>query len=60
MIKTILIRLLYALRPLLGPEASCKYYIGCTEYAAIQLEDLPFHKALYNIIKRILSCSPLW
>lgn len=55
-----LITLLVGLRPLLGP-AACRYEIGCTQFAVIQLESLPLHKALWAIGCRIFSCNPfLW
>jgi len=55
MIKRILRFLILGLRPLLGP-ASCRYEIGCTQYALNQLEKERLVKAMWLIIKRILSC----
>jgi len=57
LIKKILITCIVGLRPLLGP-ATCKFHITCTPYAIDQLETQPLHKALWNIIKRLLMCSP--
>lgn len=42
-------------RPLLGP-ATCKYPIGCTQYALEQLNEVPLSQALWNIVKRVFSC----
>ncbi|MFI5333344.1 MAG: membrane protein insertion efficiency factor YidD [Candidatus Babeliales bacterium] len=54
-----LITILVGLRPLLGP-AACRYDIGCTQFAVIQLESLPLHKALWAIGTRLLSCNPFF
>jgi putative component of membrane protein insertase Oxa1/YidC/SpoIIIJ protein YidD len=45
------------LRPILGPSV-CKYEPSCTKYAAHCLAELPFHKAVWVIIKRVVSCNP--
>jgi putative component of membrane protein insertase Oxa1/YidC/SpoIIIJ protein YidD len=57
LIKKSLIFLLYGIRPYLGP-AECKFTIGCTEYAVIQLNEQPLFKALWAIARRVLSCNP--
>jgi putative component of membrane protein insertase Oxa1/YidC/SpoIIIJ protein YidD len=57
MIAQFLIFLLRGLRPLLGP-AYCKFYVSCTEFAIIQLQEKPLPKACLAIIKRLLSCHP--
>lgn len=54
-----LVTILVGLRPLLGP-AACRYDIGCTQFAVIQLESLPLHKALWAISTRLLSCNPFF
>jgi putative component of membrane protein insertase Oxa1/YidC/SpoIIIJ protein YidD len=51
--------LILGLRPLLGPSI-CKYEPSCTKYAAHCLAELPFHKATWAIIKRVLSCNPFF
>lgn len=48
------------IRPLLGPENCCRYYIACTNYAKIQLTNENFLIALYKISKRVLSCNPFF
>jgi putative component of membrane protein insertase Oxa1/YidC/SpoIIIJ protein YidD len=55
--SAILITVLVGLRPLLGP-AACRYEIGCTQFAVIQLQNLPLHKALWAIGCRVVSCNP--
>jgi len=55
MIKAILKFLILGLRPLLGP-AVCKYEVGCTQYAINQLEKESLVKAIWLIIKRVISC----
>lgn len=50
--------LILGIRPLLGP-AACRYQIGCTKYAIALLKTEPFLKAVWRIIKRVLSCNPL-
>lgn len=57
-LNTILIYTIKLIRPLLGP-GNCRYSISCTQYAYIQLETLPTHKALWAIMKRVISCAPL-
>ena len=47
-------------RPFFGAEGVCPFTIGCTEYAIMQLEQNHFLTAMYNIIKRILICNPLY
>jgi putative component of membrane protein insertase Oxa1/YidC/SpoIIIJ protein YidD len=46
------------LRPLLGP-ATCRYPIGCTTYALETLDRESLGKAMWLIIKRVVSCNPL-
>jgi len=52
-----LIFLVTGLRPLLGP-AECKFTVGCTEFAVMQLNEKPLLPALWTITKRVLSCNP--
>ena len=49
--------LIIGLRPLLGP-ACCKFDPSCTKFAVQSLANLPVHKALWAITKRLLSCNP--
>lgn len=56
-LATLLRFLISGLRPLLGP-AACRYEVGCTQYALIQLQDQPLHKAIWLSMKRLLSCNP--
>jgi putative component of membrane protein insertase Oxa1/YidC/SpoIIIJ protein YidD len=55
MVKHTLKFLILGLRPLLGP-ASCRYEIGCTQYALNQLEEKRLVQAIWLIIKRVFSC----
>ncbi|NBQ17314.1 membrane protein insertion efficiency factor YidD [bacterium] len=48
---------IFTFRPLLGP-ASCKFSIGCTQYALLQLEQPSFLIALKNITLRLVRCNP--
>lgn len=51
--------LILALRPILGP-AICRYELTCTKFAAKCLAELPLHKAVWKIIKRLLACNPFF
>jgi putative component of membrane protein insertase Oxa1/YidC/SpoIIIJ protein YidD len=53
----LLIAMLTVLRPLLGPSA-CKFTIGCTQYAVMQLQEKNIFVALWLIAKRLLACNP--
>ena len=55
--KNILQFTITGLRPFLGP-ATCKYPIGCTQFALEQLETQSLPYALAAIIKRLISCAP--
>ena len=56
----IIVQLIHFIRTIfLIPHGSCKYQPNCTLYAQEALKKLPFHKAFYVIIKRILRCNPL-
>lgn len=50
--------IIIGLRPLLGPSGCCKYDISCGNYAVLQLQDQNIVIALFNIIKRVISCNP--
>lgn len=52
--------ILIGLRPLLGPDARCKYTITCTPYAIHEFETKPFLSALISATKRVLSCFSLF
>ncbi len=58
-ISFILQFLIMSLRPLLGPPAHCVYALSCTKFALYQLEHEPLGKAVWVIIKRLLSCNPI-
>lgn len=57
MINTIIMAFFYVVRPILGP-AECKYGLSCMPFAHKQLAELPTHKALWRITRRVLSCNP--
>jgi putative component of membrane protein insertase Oxa1/YidC/SpoIIIJ protein YidD len=59
MMSTILSSIIKSLRSLLGPEGCCRYELPCTDFAALQLRDHTFLKALCAITLRVLSCNPL-
>ena len=40
------------------PRGTCRFYPSCSNYAKQALEILPFHKACFLIILRILKCNP--
>ena len=44
---------------MLGP-ATCKYEVTCGTYAIAEFQELPLHKAIWSVVKRILSCNPLF
>jgi putative component of membrane protein insertase Oxa1/YidC/SpoIIIJ protein YidD len=50
--------LIVGLRPLFG-VAHCRYEVSCTKFATEQLQKEAFVCAMWHIIKRVLSCSPL-
>jgi len=56
MCASLCIGLILAIRSLLGP-ASCRYPIGCTAYAINQLKTVRLHWAVWEITKRVASCS---
>lgn len=56
-INHLLIFFIYGLRPLLGP-ASCRYQVGCTQFAVLQLQKKPLLSALWHISKRLFFCNP--
>ena len=51
--------LIMSLRPLLGPPVHCVYALSCTKFALYQLQEEPLGKAVWAIIKRLLSCNPI-
>ncbi|MGE0010458.1 MAG: membrane protein insertion efficiency factor YidD [Candidatus Babeliales bacterium] len=57
MLNFLFASLLTLLRPLLGP-AECKYGLSCMPFARKQLKELPLHKALWRILRRVISCAP--
>lgn len=57
LIANIFYFLILGLRPLFGP-ATCKFSIGCTEYALLELKQRPLNKAVYLIARRLLRCNP--
>jgi putative component of membrane protein insertase Oxa1/YidC/SpoIIIJ protein YidD len=59
LLNKIIIFLIVGLRPLFG-VAHCRYVVSCTKFAAEQLQEKTFYVALWEIIKRICSCNPLW
>ena len=40
------------------PHGTCKYHPTCTVYAKEAFLALPFFKAIFVILKRILRCNP--
>lgn len=50
------ISILLAIRPLLG-NANCRYAIGCTQFAIINLETKRFDIAIKDIISRLIRCT---
>lgn len=59
MIARFIIFIITGLRPLLGP-AECRFEVSCTNYAKDELKNKPLLKALFSIIKRLLSCNPFF
>lgn len=59
MIKRCIIACITVIRPLLGPEGSCRYEQPCTDFAAMELKDKTLFFALISISKRVLLCNPL-
>lgn len=59
LISNLLIFIIIGTRPLLGPPARCRYALTCTHFAIAELKYAPLHKALWSILKRVLSCNPL-
>ncbi|MCA9769793.1 membrane protein insertion efficiency factor YidD [Candidatus Dependentiae bacterium] len=60
MLHKILIFILRGARPLLGPQARCKYKVGCTDYAVQQLQEKKIFVAIWCIFKRVLLCNPFY
>lgn len=58
LISKTIIFILIGTRPLLGPPARCRHSPTCTHFALAELEQKPLHKALWSIVKRVLSCNP--
>lgn len=59
LINKILLLIINTVRPLLGPAASCRFAISCTDFARIQLKEHTFFYAVWSISIRILSCNPI-
>lgn len=59
LINKALLLIINTLRPLLGPPASCRFAIPCTDFARIQLKEHTFFYAVWSISIRILSCNPI-
>jgi putative component of membrane protein insertase Oxa1/YidC/SpoIIIJ protein YidD len=57
--KKILVGLIYGIRPFLGPS-NCSYYVSCSDYGLQQITTQPLHKAVWNIIKRLINCANPW
>lgn len=57
-LNTLIMALFTLIRPILGP-AECKYGLSCMPFAKKQLSELPTHKAIWRIIRRVASCNPL-
>ncbi|OGB84176.1 hypothetical protein A3F66_04505 [candidate division TM6 bacterium RIFCSPHIGHO2_12_FULL_32_22] len=58
--NNILYVLIYGLRPLLGPDAKCKFTISCTPYALMVLKEESLFKAVKLIVKRLIACNPIF
>lgn len=58
MIRYILIFLIQAIRPLLGPSGCCRYAFSCYDYGIMQLQEESLLPALVAISKRLFSCNP--
>jgi putative component of membrane protein insertase Oxa1/YidC/SpoIIIJ protein YidD len=55
----VLLYIIFGIRPFFG-YAECRFLVTCTQFAAHQLEQKPFFYALWEIVKRVLSCNPLF
>jgi hypothetical protein len=42
--------------PMLGHH--CRFEPSCSVYAMACLQELPFHKAIFYILRRLLKCHP--
>jgi putative component of membrane protein insertase Oxa1/YidC/SpoIIIJ protein YidD len=51
--------LIVGLRPLFG-VAHCRYEVSCTKFATEQLQKNALLPAVWEIVKRICSCNPLF
>lgn len=40
------------------PRGTCRFYPSCSNYAEQALGELPFRRACFLIILRILKCNP--
>jgi conserved hypothetical protein YidD len=40
------------------PRGTCRYQPSCSEYAYEALRVLPFQRAVYKILYRIIRCNP--
>ncbi|OGB84296.1 hypothetical protein A3F66_04950 [candidate division TM6 bacterium RIFCSPHIGHO2_12_FULL_32_22] len=58
--NNILYILIYGLRPLLGPDARCKFTISCTPYALMILKEERLFRAIKLIVKRLIACNPIF
>jgi putative component of membrane protein insertase Oxa1/YidC/SpoIIIJ protein YidD len=58
-LNKIVIFLITGLRPLFG-IAHCRYQVSCTKFAVWQLEEKPLMQAIWEIVKRVISCNPLF
>jgi len=59
-VKKVLLFFIVTIRPLLGP-ANCRFEETCGKFAIRQLKTKPLHRALWNTIKRLVSCAnPFW
>jgi len=43
---------------LFGPNAGCRYQPTCSNYAVQCFQEMPFWKAFYYSVRRILRCHP--
>ncbi len=59
LVRHLLVIFLIGLRPLLGP-ACCKFTVSCTDFAVLKLQEGPLLHALWEIIKRLSRCQPLY
>lgn len=56
----IFIFLIFGLRPLFGPQGTCRFPITCTQYAEEQFKEKSFLIAILYIIKRVIYCNPFF